>query len=124
MAALCTASTVYLRGRRPRSLLPVMAKIEQASIYELPVAMWDVGTMFFVAESITGIRAEFELATKRFLQSLKPGAPFAAAFMRNSAGYEVGDVRFPAVAVTENDIRRVLSRYTADLRVQIGRAHV
>jgi len=116
--ALCTDETVYQRVRRPRSLLPVMTKIEQASIYELPVAMWDIGTMFFVAESITGIRREFELATRKFLQSLKPGAPFAAAFMRNSAGYAVGDFRFPAVAVTESDIRRVLSRYTADLRVR------
>jgi hypothetical protein len=116
--ALCTHETVYQRVRRPRSLLPVMTKIEQASIYDLPVAAWDIGTMFFVAESITGIRAEFELATMRFLRSLKPGAPFAAAFMRNSAGYAVGDFRFPAVAVTEYDIRRVLHRYTAELRIR------
>jgi NNMT/PNMT/TEMT family len=116
--ALCTDETVYQRVRRPRSLLPVRTKIEQASIYELPLAVWDVGTMFFVAESITGIRAEFELATKKFLQSLKPGAPFAAAFMRNSAGYSVGDLRFPAVAVTESDVRRVLSKFTTDLRVR------
>jgi hypothetical protein len=117
--ALSASADVYQRFRRPRALLPVRAKAEKASVFDLPEAKWDIGTMFFVAESITGVRAEFESATERFIRSLKPGAPFAAAFMRNSRGYTVGAHRFPAVTVTEDDIGELLRRMAADLTIHL-----
>lgn len=117
-AALCDTAPMYGRLRRPRALLPLIAKVERANVFNLPEAHWDLGTMFFVAESITGIPAEFELATRNFVTSLRPGAPFAAAFIRNSRGYEVRDVRFPAVAVTEYEVRRVLRPYADELTVE------
>jgi hypothetical protein len=46
--------------------------------------------MFFVAESITVLEREFRRATHRFVGSLKPKSPFAAAFMKDSRGYQVG----------------------------------
>jgi len=116
--AFRTSATVYGRLRRPRSVLPSKAHIERASVFDLPEARWNIGTMFFVAESITGDRTEFELATMKFIRSLKPGAPFAAAFMRNSRGYQVGAQWFPAVAVVESDIRRLLGDAAVDLKIR------
>jgi hypothetical protein len=113
------SARVYDRLRRPRSILRERAKIQKASIFDLPEAQWDIGTMFFVAESITSDRAEFELATMKFIRSLKPGAPFAAAFMRNSLGYQVGAQWFPAVSIVESDIRRLLYDGTVDLRIHL-----
>lgn len=106
--ALCESAGIYRQIRRPRAVLPSLAKVEKASVFDLPEAAWDIGTMFFVAESITGVRAEFELAMTTFIRSLKPGSPFVAAFMRNSRGYSVGSQRFPAVAITESDLRKLL----------------
>lgn len=73
------------------------ATVEQSSVFELPEQHFDVGTMFFVAESMTSHEAEFEDATRCFLGSLVDGAPFAAAFMDSSLGYEVGAHEYPAV---------------------------
>jgi hypothetical protein len=78
--------------------------IERRSVFELPTAQWQLGTMFFVAESITSKPQEFADAIKCFLGALEPRSPFAAAFMSGSEGYKVGDTLFPAVPVTENDI--------------------
>ncbi|MEU6848648.1 SCO2525 family SAM-dependent methyltransferase [Actinacidiphila alni] len=66
---------------------------------------WDVGTMFFVAESITTVPDEFHAALRNFCGLLVPGAPFAITFMENSAGYEVGHEHFPGYAVGMSRIR-------------------
>jgi hypothetical protein len=78
--------------------------IEQYNVFGLPPAQWQLGTMFFVAESITQDPGEFAEAIRRFIGALQPNSPFAAAFMRGSEGYTVGDTEFPAVPVTEGDI--------------------
>ena len=85
------------------------AGVEQFSIFDLPEARWDLGTMFFVAESITTNPDEFRAAVGRFVGALKPGAPFAAAFMAGSAGYEVADTVFPAVPINRHDVERHLT---------------
>jgi hypothetical protein len=84
---------------------PGYSGVERLSIFDLPEARWDLGTMFFVAESITEIPNEFRAAVARFVGALKPGAPFAAAFMSGSAGYEVAGTAFPAVPITPDDVR-------------------
>ena len=71
----------------------------KGNLFDLPTDRFHVGTMFFVAESITEQADEFELALRAFTRSLKRGAPFAAAFMRNSTGYTVNDRDFPALRV-------------------------
>jgi hypothetical protein len=88
---------------------PGYAGIERRSVFELPKARWDLGTMFFVAESITRKPEEFREALERFLGALKPEAPFAAAFMAGSKGYEVAGTEFPAVPVTRDEIERHLT---------------
>jgi hypothetical protein len=84
-----------------RRLLQGRTVVEQRSVFEMSqVGAFDVGTMFFVAESLTNYPDEFLKATSTFLSLLKPGAPFAAAFMDSSLGYFVGEESFPATEMT------------------------
>jgi len=101
----------------PRSVLAERTSVHRGSIFDLPAASWDIGTMFFVAESVTSHRDEFERATRCFVDALRPGAPFAAAFMENSTGYPVGGRHFPAVPVTTGIVRNCLEDVTGSLDV-------
>jgi hypothetical protein len=83
---------------------PGQAGIETRSIFELPEAQWQLGTMFFVAESITQDPLEFRAAVGAFLSALEEDAPFAAAFMAGSEGYGVGRTSFPALGVSRDDV--------------------
>ena len=85
---------------------PGYAGIERRSVFSLPKARWDLGTMLFVAESITEDPGEFRAALAHFTGALKPGSPFAAAFMAGSHGYPVADTHFPALPITQVDVRR------------------
>jgi len=97
----------------PRKALDDRAEVIKINIFDLPERHYDVGTMFFVAESCTSDRAEFETAVRNFFRLLRPGAPFAAAFMLGSKGYRVGDVLFPAVDVSEEDVRATLEPFAS-----------
>jgi NNMT/PNMT/TEMT family len=80
------------------------AGIEKHSVFKLPTRRWDVGTMFFVAESITESPEEFRAALEGFLGALKVGAPFATAFMAGSNGYSVANKHFPALSIRPDDV--------------------
>lgn len=80
-----------------RALLAERCHVQQASVFDIEPGRYDIGTMFFVAESMTSYETEFEDATKHFLDALRPNSPFAAAFMDKSQGYLVGEKHFPAV---------------------------
>lgn len=98
---------------------PRQAGIEQRSVFDLPSAQWDLGTMFFVAESMTEDVAEFRAALKCFARALRPGAPFAVAFMAGSTGYAVAGVNYPALPVYTDDIAEQFIRLgVSDLRVR------
>jgi hypothetical protein len=114
-----TESRPYARIGDPRTELFSRAKVCKADLFELPEDAWDIGTMFFVAESISADRREFRRATQRFVRALKPDRPFAAAFMAGSKGYEVGGHPFPAVEVDEADVRDCLNdvAHEVDIRV-------
>jgi NNMT/PNMT/TEMT family len=101
----------------PRKMLAAKASVERGSIFALPESRWDIGTMFFVAESLSSAPSEFQTALDSFIRSLRPGAPFAAAFMEKSLGTTVGTRRFPAVAITVNDVKNCLTGDTEDLDV-------
>lgn len=103
----------YVQIGEPRKQLreachgePGHAGIESCSVFDLPEARWDLGTMFFVAESITEDPGEFHAALASFVGALKPGAPFATAFMAGSHGYEVADTDFPALPITTDDVQQ------------------
>lgn len=103
----------YNRISEPRQHLrkaclgkPGHGGIERHSVFDLPRAQWQLGTMFFVAESITEDPQEFRAAIDGFVGALEPGAPFAAAFMAGSDGYPVAGTPFPALRITLDDVKR------------------
>ena len=94
----------------PRHSLAEAHQVLPITIFNLPRRTWDLGSMFFVADSITEDHAEFEAAVRAFLDSLKPGSPFLMAFMEGSTGYDVHGVRFPSVRVTKDSLEALLAR--------------
>lgn len=107
---------LYKSVDSPREALAAV-RVERGSIFDLPESQWDIGTMFFVAESISSVMSEFHTALGNFVRSLRPGAPFAAAFMENSLGYNVGTRRFPAVAIAKDEVENCLAGETEDLQI-------
>jgi NNMT/PNMT/TEMT family len=101
-----------------RKLLANRAEVRQGSIFDLPQRQWDLGTMMFVAESLSTKEEEFVQASERFIHALRPGSPFAAAFMENSSGYDVGEQWFPAFAVTGETLRKTFHRLTTNLDIR------
>ncbi|MGH3428022.1 MAG: SCO2525 family SAM-dependent methyltransferase, partial [Mycobacteriales bacterium] len=112
-----TVEPLYKSVDSPRETLAAVARVEQGSIFGLPESRWDIGTMFFAAESISATLSEFRAALRSFIASLRTGAPFTAAFMEDSLGYSVGARRFPAVAITAKDVEESLAAHTDDLEV-------
>lgn len=103
----------------PLQQLTDQIEIRPGSIYDLPAKSWDLGTMFFVTESITEDRAQFRQGIDRFLNALKPGAPFVIAFMEHrKRGYHVAGEPFPSTDIGENDIRGYLGSMTQQLVVK------
>jgi hypothetical protein len=113
----------YQRLANPRQLLAARHEVRRLNVLNLPAAHWDLGTMFFVAESITSYPEEFHEAVASFLAALGPGAPFAAAFMEGSVGYVIAGRNYPAVRqVDPAMLETVFSRYGA--RAQVSRVDV
>jgi len=102
----------YARIKAPREAMSRRAKTMMGSIFDLPTSRWDVGTMFFVAESISREKEEFRAAVIRFVEALRPDSPYAIAFMENSEGWEVGEEMFPAVPIGVTDVRECLDGRT------------
>jgi hypothetical protein len=113
----------YSAIRDPFDLLHRRAKIVKGNIFGLSSGVHDLGTMFFVAESITTRTDEFVKATRLFVNSLKPRAPFAAAFMCNSSGYLVGNTFFPACSVDEKDIAAALEPVAHGVKLTTVESH-
>jgi NNMT/PNMT/TEMT family len=107
----------YNRVSEPRKQLRLactgkggQSAVEEYSVFDLPRAQWQLGTMFFVAESITRDPEEFAKALERFVGALEPHSPFAAAFMSGSQGFPLGNVTYPALPVAADDIREHFTR--------------
>jgi NNMT/PNMT/TEMT family len=101
------------------ALLASRARIVSGNIFEMPQQRWDVGTMCFVAESISSSKEEFHAASRAFLRSLRTGAPFVAAFMKNSRGYLIGKRWYPAVPIDESDVERCLGGLAGPVTVKL-----
>jgi NNMT/PNMT/TEMT family len=100
----------YRSIKDPRAALRERAQVKYCDVFRFrQQRSWGIGTMFFVAESITAQWGEFQKATRQFVRTLRIGAPFAAAFMKESRGYTVGNHLFPAVAVDEGKIEQTLA---------------
>lgn len=108
-ADLC-GNHVYDNIHDPKDELSKRVKIVKGDVLDLAVQdRWDVGTMFFVAESITDREDEFLHAVDHFLAMLKPAAPFAMAFMEHSKGYQLDGQKYPATDIGQNDVSECLS---------------
>jgi hypothetical protein len=107
----------YAAGRKPMVEFGRKAVISQGSVFRLPRAEWDMGTMFFVACSLSTDLNEFHDAVHGFVGSLKPKAPFAAAFMTKSNGYYVAGQWFPAVPIDDVTVKRSLNDVAYDVRI-------
>ncbi|MGV9244796.1 SCO2525 family SAM-dependent methyltransferase [Streptomyces sp. NPDC003710] len=94
-------------------------RVERGNLFDLVrrPAHWAIGTMFFVAESMSDSHAEFRRGVACFMRALAPGAPFAAAFMARSTGYDVGDEHFPACDVDELQVHESLRPYAGKVAV-------
>ena len=99
----------YRNVAEPFRQLRERTTVVRGNVFKLESTAYDLGTMFFVAESISARTEEFEQATRWFVHSLMARAPFAAAFMRDSSGYEVGGRWFPSCSIKEDDVRRCLA---------------
>jgi hypothetical protein len=107
----------------PREYLAARVTCERGSIFDLPKRAYDIGTMFFVAESITSDQREFENAVRAFVNSLRPNAPFAAAFMKGSRGYRVDTESYPAVAIDSDRVRDCLAGIAYDVDIRVIELH-
>ncbi|MFJ5307357.1 SCO2525 family SAM-dependent methyltransferase [Streptomyces sp. NPDC088350] len=118
--ALCGNKDYEAFDADPRERFRKVVKVEQGNIFGLERfgGRWSVGTMFFVAESMTSSYQEFTLGVERFMRALAPGAPFAAAFMEHSKGYHTGEQFFPACDVGENEVRESLQPFADEFKVQ------
>ncbi|MFE2428616.1 SCO2525 family SAM-dependent methyltransferase [Streptomyces sp. NPDC059373] len=111
-----TEQETYRKVADPWERLCSRTEVREWDILHLATEeKWDVGTMFFVAESMTTIRDEFNAVLKNFCGLLRPGAPFAVTFMENSSGYDVGGQHFPGFAVGVREIRKALKGLGKDL---------
>lgn len=106
----------YSRMAAPRKSLreACAGHVAQQSVFDLPSREWQLGTMFFVAESITTRLEEFRHAVGKFNGALERGSPFAIAFMEGSRKYEVGGEIFPAVPVRVDDVTDCLETLLVD----------
>ncbi|WP_250002520.1 SCO2525 family SAM-dependent methyltransferase [Actinoplanes sp. M2I2] len=107
--AISAGRSAYDPINKPMETLHGRVTLERGNVFSLEPDQYDVGTMFFVAESITRRVDEFQRATRLFVNALKHNAPFAAAFMRRSSGYLVAQKHFPACSIDEDDVHRALA---------------
>ena len=109
----------YKRVKEPGIELAKRAKVHHGNLFDLPRDhSYDLGTMFFVAESISPEHAEFDSAMEHFLNSLTRQAPFAIALMEHSGGYRVGDNIFPATDIGIADVTKFLQGKATDVEVR------
>lgn len=108
---------VYAAVTDPRARLAGSASVSQASVFDLPEATWDIGTMFFVACSLSSDPGEFRRAVESFVHALRPDAPFAVAFMEQSKGYAVDGTFFPAVAIDRTNVDSALATVAYDVKI-------
>lgn len=91
--------------------------VRQGDAFDLPSLGYDLVSMFFVAESVTGDRDEFEELCRRFARAAVTGGHLVAAFMAGMPDYALGGETLPAFPLDERTLRAVLQPITRDLCV-------
>ena len=89
-------------------------EVVQGNIFgDLPKGEFDLGTMYFVAESLTAVPREVRHGVRNFLRALESDSPFAMATMEGSRGYYVGEQWFPAAPLGAGDVDSMLDLLAA-----------
>lgn len=83
------------------------SNVKQGSIYTLPEKRYNLVSMFFCAESITGYYPTFARACHSFMRSAKKGGIVIAAFMQGSKGYKIDGINFPAVSIGVDELNKL-----------------
>ena len=91
--------------------------IRQGDALEAPLGQHDLVSMFFVAESVTGDREEFEQLSRRFAAAAAPGGHLVAAFMAGMPQYELGGVTLPSFCLDRQTLETVMRPVTRQLRI-------
>lgn len=79
---------------------------------------YDVVVTAYCPDSATADAATWALYMRRIAALVAPGGLFVVAALRRCGGYRVGDRRFPSANIDETDLRRVLTPFASDLRVE------
>jgi hypothetical protein len=109
-----------LNPRLPPTMTEALARVRavRGDAFALAGAGYDLASMHFVAESVTEDADEFAGFCAAFVAAVRPGGHLVAAFMENMGRYELGDgSRWPGTPVDAEDVSRVFTPLTDDLRV-------
>ncbi|MEU3401150.1 class I SAM-dependent methyltransferase [Streptomyces filamentosus] len=80
---------------------------------------YGLGSMSFVAESVTEDREEFARVCREFIGCVRPGGHLLAAFMENMPSYRIGDGPvWPGCPVDAAAVRAAFAPYTRELAVR------
>lgn len=104
----------------PDDLAQVLSGIavRRGDAFTLPRARYDLVSMFFVAESVTGVREEFEEICRRFAAAAAPGGHLVAAFMAGMPSYELGGEVLPSHPIDEDALTGALRGLVEELDVR------
>ena len=92
--------------------------VRRGDAFALTPRRHDLVSMFFVAESVTGVAAEFEQLCRSFAGAAVPGGHLVAAFMAGMPSYELGGECLPSYPVDESAVRAALHGHADDLRLR------
>jgi hypothetical protein len=93
-------------------------RVVHGDVRAVPGGSYGLGSMHFVAESVTEDRAEFEALCRVFAACVVPGGPLVAAFMENMPTYRIGRAsRWPGCPVDADTVRAVFAPLTEELAV-------
>ena len=92
--------------------------VRRGDAFTLPRARYELVSMFFVAESVTGVRQEFEEICRRFAAAAAPGGHLVAAFMAGMPSYELGGEVLPSYPIDEDALTGALRGLAEGLDVR------
>ncbi|MEV7081142.1 class I SAM-dependent methyltransferase [Streptomyces sp. NPDC093516] len=114
--ALCRRLDPRVPATPAGALAPV--DIVHADARALPPGRYELGSMHFVAESVTEDFAEFADFCRAFVRAVAPGGYLVAAFMENMPTYRIGPAsRWPGCPVGPATISEVFTPLTRDLHL-------
>jgi hypothetical protein len=91
--------------------------IHQGDALTFPLGQHDLVSMFFVAESVTGARDQFEQLNRRFAAAAAPGGHLVAAYMAGMPEYELGGEILPSFPLDRHTLEAVMRPVTRQLRI-------